>query len=69
MHAIPISGRRDPAWQVTSAAFGGPDLATLYITCAWDGLTPAERAEQPHAGDIFACVPGVSGHLPNLFAG
>jgi sugar lactone lactonase YvrE len=60
---------RLPAWQVTSAAFGGSDLSTLYITCAWEGLTPAERAEQPHAGDIFACVPGVSGHLPNLFAG
>ena len=60
---------RLPAWKVTSAAFGGPDLATLYITCAWEGLTPAERAEQPHAGDIFACTPGVSGHLPNLFAG
>jgi len=60
---------RLPAWQVTSAAFGGPDLATLYITCAWEGLTPAERAEQPHAGDIFACTPGVPGRPPFLFAG
>jgi sugar lactone lactonase YvrE len=60
---------RLPAWQVTSAAFGGPDLATLYITCAWEGLTPAERAEQPHAGDIFACTPGVTGRPPFLFAG
>jgi sugar lactone lactonase YvrE len=60
---------RLPARQVTSAAFGGPDLGTLYITTASEGLTPAERAEQPHAGDIFACAPGVSGRLPNLFAG
>jgi sugar lactone lactonase YvrE len=60
---------RLPAWQVTSAAFGGPDLATLYITCAWEGLTPAERAEQPHAGDIFACTPGVTGRPAFLFAG
>jgi sugar lactone lactonase YvrE len=60
---------RLPAWQVTSAAFGGADLATLYITCAWEGLTPAERAEQPHAGDIFACTPGVPGRPPFLFAG
>jgi sugar lactone lactonase YvrE len=58
-----------PARQVTSAAFGGPDLGTLYITCAWEGLTPAERAEQPHAGDIFAVTPGVTGRLPYLFAG
>jgi sugar lactone lactonase YvrE len=59
---------RLPARQVTSAAFGGPDLATLYITCASEGLTPAERADQPHAGDIFACTPGVTGRRPYLFA-
>jgi sugar lactone lactonase YvrE len=59
---------RLPASQITSAAFGGPDLATLYITSAWEGLTPAERAGQPHAGDIFACTPGVTGRPPYLFA-
>jgi sugar lactone lactonase YvrE len=58
---------RLPARQVTSAAFGGPGLATLYITCAWAGLTPDERVGQPHAGDIFACTPGVTGRLPFLF--
>ena len=60
---------RLPARQVTSAAFGGPDLGTLYITCASEGLSPAERAEQPHAGDIFACTPGVLGRPAFLFAG
>ena len=60
---------RLPACQVTSAAFGGPDLGTLYITTAWEGLSPAARAEQPHAGDIFACVPGVTGRPPFLFGG
>jgi sugar lactone lactonase YvrE len=59
---------RLPARQVTSAAFGGPDLGTLYITTAWEGLSPADRAEQPHAGDIFACTPGVTGRPPFLFA-
>jgi sugar lactone lactonase YvrE len=58
---------RLPAWQVTSAAFGGPDLGTLFITTAREGLTPAELAEQPHAGDIFACTPGVPGRPPFLF--
>jgi sugar lactone lactonase YvrE len=58
---------RLPARQVTSAAFGGPDLGTLYITTAWEGLTPADLAEQPHAGDIFACTPGVTGRPPYLF--
>jgi sugar lactone lactonase YvrE len=60
---------RLPARQVTSAVFGGPDLSTLYITTAWEGLTPADLAEQPHAGDIFACTPGVAGRPPFLFAG
>jgi sugar lactone lactonase YvrE len=60
---------RLPAWQVTSAAFGGPDLGTLFITTAREGLTPAEQAEQPQAGDIFACTPGVTGRPPFLFAG
>jgi xylono-1,5-lactonase len=67
-----LDGRPDtvvrlPARQVTSAAFGGPDLGTLYITCAWEGLSPVERAERPHAGDIFACTPGVTGRPPFLF--
>jgi sugar lactone lactonase YvrE len=60
---------RLPARQITSAAFGGPNLGTLYITCAWEGLSPAERAGQPHAGDIFACTPGVSGRPPFLYDG
>ena len=59
---------RLPARQVTSAAIGGPDLGTLFITSAWEGLSPADQAEQPHAGDIFACTPGVTGRPPFLFA-
>jgi sugar lactone lactonase YvrE len=58
---------RLPARQVTSAAFGGPDLGTLYITTARENFTPADLAEQPHAGDIFACAPGVTGRPPFLF--
>jgi sugar lactone lactonase YvrE len=59
---------RLPARQVTSAAFGGGDLGTLYITTAREGYTEADLREQPHAGDIFACTPGVTGRLPFLFA-
>ncbi len=58
---------RLPARQVTSAAFGGADLGTLYITTAHEGYTDADLREQPHAGDVFACVPGVTGRLPFLF--
>ena len=56
---------RLPVSQVTSAAFGGADLRTLYITTARENFTPADQREQPHAGDIFACTPGVTG-LPAL---
>lgn len=55
--------------QPTSCAFGGPDLATLYITSAWDGLEAPDRAGQPHAGALFAFEPGVRGLALPLFAG
>ena len=58
---------RLPVSQVTSAAFGGADLSTLYITTARENFTPADLAAQPHAGDIFACTPGVAGRPPFLF--
>jgi L-arabinonolactonase len=43
-----------PVQRPTCCAFGGPDMRTLYITSAWEGLTPAERRAQPHAGDVLA---------------
>jgi sugar lactone lactonase YvrE len=56
-----------PASQVSSAAFGGTDLSTLYITTARENFTPADLAAEPHAGDIFACTPGVPGRPPFMF--
>ena len=58
---------RLPVSQVTSAVFGGADLSTLYITTARRTSRPADLAAQPHAGDIFACTPGVTGRPPFLF--
>ena len=43
-------GGQLPVTQVTSAAFGGADLSTLYITTARENFTPADLAAQPHAG-------------------
>jgi sugar lactone lactonase YvrE len=60
---------RLPVSQVTSAAFGGADLSTLYITTARENFTQAQLAAEPHAGDIFRCAPGVSGRLPFRYAG
>jgi sugar lactone lactonase YvrE len=60
---------RLPVSQVSSAAFGGPDLGTLYITTAREDFTDAQLLAEPHAGDIFCCTPGVTGRLPYRFAG
>ncbi|MBC7365605.1 MAG: SMP-30/gluconolactonase/LRE family protein [Undibacterium sp.] len=56
-----------PVSQITSCAFGGPDLATLYITTAAQGLTPAQIAAEPLAGALFTARPGVTGRPPDLF--
>ncbi|MFJ6048920.1 SMP-30/gluconolactonase/LRE family protein [Streptomyces sp. NPDC092307] len=57
-----------PASQVSSCAFAGPDLDLLVITTAADGLTAEQLAEQPHAGRIFICRPGVTGLAVPPFA-
>lgn len=52
---------RFPVANVTKIAFGGPALRTAYATTATKGLSPADRAAQPLAGDLFAFDPGVAG--------
>jgi sugar lactone lactonase YvrE len=66
------SGRIDqdiqlPVTLVTSAAFGGADLADLYITTARHRLTAEERDRQPHAGSLFGCRPGQAGKPAHRF--
>jgi sugar lactone lactonase YvrE len=56
-----------PAQRVTSCAFGGPDLSMLYVTTARAGLRSFD--DQPHAGALFACTPGVGGLPPGAWAG
>lgn len=58
-----------PAAQVTSCTFGGPDLATLFVTTASVGLSPEQRAAQPLAGHVFAIRPGVTGLPADRFRG
>lgn len=60
---------RLPVSRVTSCAFGGDDLATLYITSARDGLDESQLAEQPLAGAVFAYDPGVPGLPEHRFDG
>jgi sugar lactone lactonase YvrE len=56
-----------PAAQTTSCAFGGADLATLYVTTAREGFTAADAEEQPLAGGIFAVRVDVPGRPPHRF--
>jgi len=58
-----------PVEQPSSCAFGGPDMTTLYVTSAWDGLSFDARAAQPLAGGLFAIETGVKGLALPLFAG
>ncbi|HEY4654146.1 MAG TPA: SMP-30/gluconolactonase/LRE family protein [Cyclobacteriaceae bacterium] len=55
-----------PAFNVTSCAFGGKDLDTLYITSASVDTPPGEKEKFPLAGSLFKAVPGVSG-VPSFF--
>jgi sugar lactone lactonase YvrE len=58
-----------PVARPSSCMFGGPDLATLYVTTAiWDA-TPEERKAQPQAGGLFAIHAGVRGLPETRFAG
>jgi sugar lactone lactonase YvrE len=58
-----------PAQRVTSCAFGGPDLSTLYLTSARTGLAEDVLERQPHAGSLFAVDAEVSGQPPGEWAG
>ena len=55
-----------PVECVTSCAFGGADLKTLYITTA--GGDKADP-KQPGAGNLFVCEPGAAGVKSFRFAG
>ncbi len=50
-----------PVSHPTSIAFGGSGLDELFVTCALDPLSPAERRAQPFAGRLLRLDPGVRG--------
>ena len=53
----------------SSCAFGGRSLHELYITSASDGLTEAQRRQQPFAGDLLRLTTNIKGLAPWQFAG
>lgn len=58
-----------PVPKATCCAFGGPDLATLFITTSRLLSTPEEVAAAPLSGSLFAIRPGLCGVLDAPFAG
>ncbi|MSU49664.1 MAG: SMP-30/gluconolactonase/LRE family protein [Opitutus sp.] len=58
-----------PAPHVTSCAFGGPDLKSLYITSAREGRSAEQLAQEPLAGSIFVARPGVCGVEAFVYCG
>jgi sugar lactone lactonase YvrE len=74
LHRYGPDGRLDrvvplPVTQPTSCAFGGPDLADLYVTSARMELSPEQRRRQPQAGGLFRLRPGVAGRPAHAFEG
>lgn len=57
-----------PAHNVTSCAFGGENLETLYITTARLDMTEVELAAKPLSGGVFKINPGVRGVESYFFA-
>ena len=60
---------RLPTSHITSCAFGGADLRTLFITSASTELTAAQRAHEPLAGALFAVNIDTPGQSAGCFGG
>lgn len=60
---------RVPAPHVSSVAFAGPDLDTLVITTATQGLSDQQMAEYPLSGKLFTAQPGVLGLPVSMWSG
>ena len=58
-----------PVQRVTSVAFGGADLRTLYVTSGTMMMSPEERAREPQAGHVFRLRTEFQGLPEPRFAG
>jgi len=54
-----------PAYQITSVAFGGPNLDQLYVTTASYNTTDLQKSKLPYSGTLFriinTCSTGLNG--------
>jgi sugar lactone lactonase YvrE len=60
---------RLPVSQVSCCRFGGENMDVLYITTAWEGMTPAQRQAEPLSGDFFRVRVDVKGLPEPRFRG
>jgi sugar lactone lactonase YvrE len=58
-----------PAQNVSSCAFGGKNLETLYITTARAWVNPDKLKEFPLSGGLFCVKPGVKGVPAGFYKG
>ncbi|WP_065963844.1 SMP-30/gluconolactonase/LRE family protein [Curtobacterium sp. UCD-KPL2560] len=58
-----------PAPNVTSVAFGGPDISTLFIGTARENMTEEQLEQAPHSGAVFAVPTRVRGSSASAFGG
>lgn len=58
-----------PAPNVTSVAFGGADMRTLFIATARENASEEQLEQHPHAGAVFAVPTRVHGFPANTFRG
>jgi sugar lactone lactonase YvrE len=58
-----------PVSRPSACTFGGPDLATLYVTTARFRLAPDKLAAEVHAGGLLALDVGVTGLPEPLYSG
>jgi sugar lactone lactonase YvrE len=70
----PASGKlldeiRFPALNVSSCAFGGPNLDELYVTSARKGMDEAQLEAYPLSGGLFRLRPGLAGAPAFAFGG
>jgi sugar lactone lactonase YvrE len=58
-----------PALNVSSCAFGGPDLTDIYVTTAREGMSPEQLEEYPLSGGLFRIRTDIRGMPTFEFGG
>lgn len=64
---VPADRHSLPAPNVTSVAFGGPDLASLFVGTARENLTEQQLERHPLSGSIFLLDVDARGFPPHVF--